>query len=207
MCTNCHKEFYVVAYKINTRKVKNFFCCWDCHMEYLRNKPAIGTCLHCKKDFKKLQRKDAMFCSRRCRLDSDYNVHQLAHMRKKQAKRKINKLEQYGYDLLTELGIKFEPQWVFCRRYVADAYLPDYNIIVQFDGDYWHGNTKLFPNLSDSQKKSRATDAKSDERARAEGLKVLRIWESDIKSEATKEVILRFIEEVGNVSEKSRRRS
>jgi len=207
ICSNCQGEFYVVAYKINTRKAKKLFCCWDCHMEHQRNRRPIRVCVHCQKEFKKRCRKDAKFCSSKCRLESDYNIYQLAAMRKKQAQKNINKLERCGYELLTQLGIRFEPQFVFCRRYVADAYLPDYNIIVQFDGDYWHGNIKRFPSLSDFQKKVQANDAKSDELARAEGLKVLRIWESEIRSEVTKERILSFIEESNHVSQKNRRGS
>jgi very-short-patch-repair endonuclease len=194
ICTNCQKECYVAAYKINIRNNKKTFCCFECNMEWQRKRRPIRICHHCGKEFCKKARPKAMFCSIECKLNSDYNIVQLAFMRKKQAGKKINKLEELGYTLLSDLGIVFEPQWIYGKRYVADAYLPDYNAIVQFDGDYWHGNPRKFLILTDFQKSVQATDERANMMAKKEGLKVLRIWESDVKD--AKQTILEFVKEI-----------
>jgi very-short-patch-repair endonuclease len=94
------------------------------------------------------------------------------------------------------LGFKFEKQWIYGKRFVADAYLPEYNTIVQFDGDYWHGNQKKYSLLSEFQKSAIINDAKANSCAESQGLRILRIWESDIKSDDIKENISDFFKEI-----------
>lgn len=149
-------------------------------MEAQRNRRPIRVCKHCGKEFKKKCRADARYCSSRCRLNSVENMLKLADMRRKQAIRKINKLEAAGYAILECLGFDYESQFVF-DRYVADAYVKKLNLIVQFDGDYWHGNVDRFPNLTAMQLHQKEVDARANQVATALGYRVLRIWESDIK--------------------------
>jgi G:T-mismatch repair DNA endonuclease (very short patch repair protein) len=181
VCINCQKECYIAAYKTNTRKNKKVFCCFECNMEWQRKRRPVRTCKHCGVEFRKKARPNAMFCTSECKLNSDYNILQLAFMRKKQGGKKINKLEKKGYDLLDELNIKYDPQFIFGERFVADAFLKDYNMILQFDGDYWHGNLNVFHNLTAKQLKQVEIDKRANQTAIALGFKVLRIWESDFK--------------------------
>jgi very-short-patch-repair endonuclease len=120
-----------------------------------------------------------MFCSPACRLSSEYNMQQLAAMRKKQAGKKPTKLELLGYSILDEIGLEYEKQYIF-DRFVADAYVKELNLIVQFDGDYWHGNTSKFPTLSEFQMKQTERDRRADAKARDLGHRVIRLWESDV---------------------------
>ena len=55
---------------------------------------------------------------------------------------------------------------------VADFYLPEENIIIECDGDYWH-------NLPNYKKR----DKKQTEWLEENGYKVVRLWESDIKKD------------------------
>jgi DNA mismatch endonuclease (patch repair protein) len=57
---------------------------------------------------------------------------------------------------------------------------------VECDGDYWHGNVKVFPNLSKNQLNTRVRDAAQDILIRKAGWKVIRIWESDIQKDVSK---------------------
>lgn len=59
--------------------------------------------------------------------------------------------------------------------YIVDFYLPEQNLIVECDGDYWH-------NRSGVQER----DAKRDSYLRRKGYKVVRIWEHEIKKDANK---------------------
>lgn len=181
ICANCGKECYVANYKIATRKVSKVFCCWECNMDYQRKRRPTRTCKNCGKAFRKKCRSDARYCSVQCKLNSTENLAQLAEMRRRQAIRKVNKLERAGYAILDELSLQYEPQFIF-GRYVADAYVKDLNLIVQFDGDYWHGNISRFPNLTQMQLKQKEVDARANHAAAALGYRVLRIWESDIKN-------------------------
>jgi very-short-patch-repair endonuclease len=93
---------------------------------------------------------------------------------------KPNKLEARGYAILKELGLKYNSQYILGKRFVVDAYVPRYNLVVQFDGDYWHGNREVFPVLRPSQLKQCLVDQRQDEMAKKLGLNVIRFWETDI---------------------------
>lgn len=177
ICANCGKECYVAAYKQG--KVRKVFCSFACNMEFQVARRPTRVCKHCGKEFKKKCRSNARYCSVACKLNSEDNIKRLAIMRRKQASRRTTKLELAGYSLLKEMGLDFEPQYVFAGRFVADAYVESRNMILQFDGDYWHGNTDRFPNLTEQQRKQKEVDARANGAARSLGYRVLRIWESD----------------------------
>ena len=71
--------------------------------------------------------------------------------------------------LLVGMDIPFIEQWMF-RTFVADIYLPPYNIAIECDGDYWH---TLDPSIKATIKKDFAYQA--------EGIPVIHLTESDIK--------------------------
>jgi very-short-patch-repair endonuclease len=195
ICFNCEQIVYVSEYR--AKKYKKVFCSLDCSRSWQVKRRPTRICENCKIFFKKKSRSNAMFCSLACRLNSDYNINQLANMRKKQSHHKINNLEKKGYKLLSDMKFEFEIQWIFGKRFVADAYLKDYNAIVQFDGDYWHGNPKIFKNLSEMQQKNKRTDERANAVAKKEGLKILRFWEHDIKNNenCVKNKIFKFLKE------------
>lgn len=174
-CYNCGKEVYIP----NHKNIQKTFCSWECNMEAQRKRRPTRVCKHCGREFKKKARSNAMFCSPACRLSSEYNMQQLAAMRKKQAGKKPTKLELLGYSILDEIGLEYEKQYIF-DRFVADAYVKELNLIVQFDGDYWHGNTSKFPTLSEFQMKQTERDRRADAKARDLGHRVIRLWESDV---------------------------
>ncbi len=55
----------------------------------------------------------------------------------------------------------------------VDIYIPELNLVVECDGDYWH-------NLP----KQKHTDIRRDYWLRSQGYRVVRIWESEIKQSA-----------------------
>jgi len=50
---------------------------------------------------------------------------------------KMTKLEKKGYKKLDEANITYEPQKQI-DYYLVDAYIPETNTIVEFQGTYWH---------------------------------------------------------------------
>jgi very-short-patch-repair endonuclease len=155
-------------------------------MDYQRSRRPIRTCVVCKKQFCKKARKNAQYCSWECRKNSPDNLRHLAEIRRKQCLKKENKLERKGYEILKSLGYKFKKQFVFGGRCVADAYIKKLNCLIQFDGDFWHGNKKTFPNLSEYQKKQIKSDIKVNNFALSKGYNLIRIWESDLTVEYMK---------------------
>jgi very-short-patch-repair endonuclease len=54
------------------------------------------------------------------------------------------------------------------------------NVLVEVDGDYWHGNPKIYSKLNEIQLKQKERDIKNEQLAKENGFIVLRFWESDI---------------------------
>jgi len=69
------------------------------------------------------------------------------------------------------------------HSYQCDIYLPKYNIILEADGDYWHGNPAKYKwgELTEWQKNQRWKDDIRTYELQTAGYKVLRLWEVDIK--------------------------
>jgi len=59
------------------------------------------------------------------------------------SKSKNTKPELLFKNILEELNLKFEQQKSI-GKYKCDFYIPDYKLIVEIDGDYWHANPSLF---------------------------------------------------------------
>jgi len=61
-----------------------------------------------------------------------------------------------------------------------DFFLPEHGILIEVDGDFWHGNKKTNKKLSKMQKRNQMNDSKKNRKAELSGYKLLRFWESDI---------------------------
>lgn len=83
-------------------------------------------------------------------------------------------------DILTEKCIKFETHSNILSYY-PDILIPEYNIIIECDGDYWHGNENTLKTLKDWQKRAQLYDKRKDEMLSDIGYTVIRFWGSDIE--------------------------
>jgi len=94
-------------------------------------------------------------------------------------KRKVTKPEQIVRDTLISFGVTFKEQHPvgYCT---VDFFVENAGLIIQADGDYWHGNPEVYSSLSPLQSKRRRLDAASDSYAISCGFKVLRLWEKDL---------------------------
>lgn len=91
--------------------------------------------------------------------------------------------EKFAKEFLDKLGIKYIYQFKaesIGRFY--DFYLPEVNLIIEVDGDYWHSYNKLYENMNPTQKHNLRVDKQKDEWALAHGIPILRIWEHDINN-------------------------
>lgn len=89
-------------------------------------------------------------------------------------------------NLLNEVSIRFIKQFSIFRYY-CDFYLPDYNLIIEVDGDYWHANPKKYSAEDEiGGKKMKAqqiweVDQKKSDSIISQGFNLMRIWSSDLK--------------------------
>ena len=78
-------------------------------------------------------------------------------------------------------GIAFQPQILVCNKFLVDALLKDAPVIVQIDGDYWHGKPEKYPNPDRRQRKRMALDKSQDAYLAKCGFRVVRVWGSELQ--------------------------
>jgi very-short-patch-repair endonuclease len=186
-CNVCGDPVEVQPHRRKRNSSGLFFCSAE-HANIWQGSEKIGgECEVCGKSFSRspsfLRRGKNKFCSNECRYKSKDFETQIGRMVSKQQNAGINKLEKLGYQTLEELGIQYLPQHVIGNKFCVDAFIPTLNIVVQFDGDYWHGNKSRFPKLSPRQEKRVKLDQSQDKYFEACGFWVVRIWESEFKKD------------------------
>jgi len=105
------------------------------------------------------------------------NLERLFKGHQKLQKATVTKLERKLFAILDDLGIVYESHAMIKPKFIVDVRIG--NIIIQADGDWWHGHVRFAP-LSERQQKQRARDAAQDTYLHKCGYKVIRIWESDM---------------------------
>lgn len=111
---------------------------------------------------------------------------QLAENRKNQLlSQNITLPELLFSEILDELGIEYEYQYLYKDRFHFDFLLKDIDTLVEVDGDYWHSNPKFFneDELSNIQKKNKGFDTyKNMIINNDKKFNLIRFWEDDIKN-------------------------
>lgn len=114
-----------------------------------------------------------------------------AKMRKKKrleasAKKMSNKMtspEKIFVGLMNEIGVEFESQKVVGEK-IFDFYIPSKNLIVEINGDYWHGNSLIYESedLNKVQKRNIKNDKFKDILAKGRGFELEVVWEFDLNN-------------------------
>jgi very-short-patch-repair endonuclease len=90
------------------------------------------------------------------------------------------------------------------QGYICDFYLPDYNVVVEIDGDYWHANPKIFSSHDLIGKKKVSAqmiwdhDVKKTKSLIDAEYAVVRYWASELKEMNSQ----RIFEDIVQASEK-----
>jgi very-short-patch-repair endonuclease len=95
-----------------------------------------------------------------------------------------SKLEKTFANILDLLDIKYQ-QFFYAKEIKAfyDFYIPEHNLLIEVDGDFWHCNPDKFPNPEyTTQKRNLQRDKIKTQWALDNGYKLLRFWENDIKN-------------------------
>lgn len=97
-----------------------------------------------------------------------------------------SKLELKLSVILDDLNIQHETQAIIKDKFVVDVKIN--NIIIQADGDWWHGHDRFKP-LREQQIKQKRRDISQDLYLTACGYIIIRIWESDMSYKTVKELL------------------
>jgi len=86
-------------------------------------------------------------------------------------------------NFLNELNINFlKHQYMEIEHgYQCDILVPSMNLVIECDGDWWHGNRNIFPRLNEMQLKQIEEDKIRTQELIESGFKILRFWECDIR--------------------------
>lgn len=97
-------------------------------------------------------------------------------------------------ELLRISGLTFVKQLTLPRIY-CDFYLPEFNLVIEVDGDYWHANPDLFlpdDTIGPKKKSARqiwANDLKREEKIKSFGYRVMRVWASSLKTKTAQQLV------------------
>lgn len=82
-------------------------------------------------------------------------------------------------EILNELNISFKHQFRLRNR-LFDFHILNTNILIEVDGDWWHGNPKIYEKLNMHQRKAKQKDLEKGKLAKENNFILLRFWQSDI---------------------------
>jgi len=162
-CIKCGKYFSIKPSHFNNRKYCSMECAYPIkdkkqlakrkyHREYNKKyrlgiksplKAKVRTCQYCGKKYTYKQSAGTKFCSVECCYKGkDYNLEGLKLGRVlgniAQAEGRETKIETKLYKTLKDFNIEFEKQKLINERFLVDAYVKDFNLVIEADGDYWH---------------------------------------------------------------------
>lgn len=110
--------------------------------------------------------------------------------KKKRLQRAANKMskdmtepERKFADMMEELEVEYETQKIIDNK-IYDFYIPSKNMIVEVDGDYFHGNPLIYEakDLNKIQLRNQRNDGFKDILAKGRGFLLERVWEYDLKN-------------------------
>lgn len=175
-CCYCGIKFHSHKYRKNTIK----YCSKKCMDKAKEHKKYKIKCKICKKTFYGINRKrkgKVKYCNKKCYHKDKNLLRKLAintnlHFVKLKG---LNKFELSGRQFLKSLGFKrnkdFKEQYVLLDRFCVDVYFPKKRVVIQWDGDYWHGT-----------KEKIKSDKKQNRYMKKFGYKVIRIKQSEFKN-------------------------
>jgi very-short-patch-repair endonuclease len=119
------------------------------------------------------------------------------------------KPEKLMKSYLQELGIrnKFKFQFFLKDYQTNQTYCYDFGdidqkVLIECDGNYWHGNPKIYKKLNETQQFNKLRDLEKNKVAQRNGFKLLRFWENNIynEPEKVKQQIIQTYKGLNNVS-------
>ena len=192
-CAVCAVGVYIPAHRLRTSP---HFCGTAHANEWQSRNKTAHACKMCGDVFhwspSRHKSNNITYCSLACRDADPARREQLIAMNAVLQKKNPTRLELAGYAMLDRIGAPYVRQYTINGKFTVDALLPDSRVVVQFDGDYWHGNPDIYDKPDARQRKRMNFDRSQDAYMRKCGYRIIRIWESVLsKSAAAVELLIR----------------
>jgi very-short-patch-repair endonuclease len=208
-CENCHKEVY--QSKTRLKNNTHHFCSLICANKFQARNKLKFICKTCNNIFywssSRITQANVTYCSISCRNEDDEWIKNACVKGNfiQSNKKGLNKLELLGNILLKKYNIVFENQVLIHEKILVDVFIKEWNLIIQWDGEYWHGHPSKIKNDNPDKRQSRRMnyDKSQDLYLKKCGYKILRFWENEVIKECKEEsdYIKRTIQEVARTSE------
>lgn len=178
----------------------------------------IKTCEWCSTKFLiKPSKNKAKFCSKKCRRDWYSNDWSQRDEWKEESRKRAVTILQNGKisktdseaqkvlnGILDNMDITYENEYN-CLVVAIDNYLPDFNLMVEVMGGYWHVDPRFYQTINYQMQYDRVIN---DKRKRGIiksqfNINILYLWEEDLlnNQDLCKELILLYISQKGNLEE------
>ena len=201
-CDFCGKR--VIRKLSQYKTAKKHFCSISCANKWQGRNKKKYICKTCGKIFYRSpswnKQKKGRYCSIECRTkDPEWIKNAVIKGNYIQCRKKgLNRLEQKGNIILDKLKLEYETQYLINDKMCVDVYIPKYNLIIQWDGDYWHGKDKPYNELEERVKKRVDRDRSQDAYLKTCGYNELRFWESEVikREDVVYETIKRTIRQI-----------
>lgn len=182
-CGICGEPVYITKSRLGKDQ---YFCSVEHANKWQGRNKTQHTCKTCGNEFRWSPSRSKvdhqiLYCSLLCRDADPQRRERLLQMTAMQQLGRQTEPERIGYTLLDSLPIDYTPQHVIGGKFCVDAFIPDPGVVVQFDGDYWHGHPERFPYPDARQQRRMKLDSSQDAYMKACGYSVIRIWETDLK--------------------------
>jgi len=115
-------------------------------------------------------------------------LERLTIAKQKVQKGKPTKLELRLFAILEDIDVAFKRFPLIKPKFIVDCMIGD--LIIQADGDYWHGHPRFYP-LTDRQLAQQKRDKAQDIYLHSRGYTVERIWECEMSEEVVRRVLAR----------------
>lgn len=190
-CAICSTPIYISPHRLG-RSV--YFCCQEHSTAWQARGKVAATCAVCgatrRVSPSRLTSGKPYYCSLPCR-DADPGRHeQLIAMNADQQRGKQTSIERIGYALLDAIGVAYRPQHLVGGKFCVDAFVSEAALVIQFDGDYWHGHPERFPAPDARQRRRIKLDQSQDAYMAACGYRVLRLWEAQLRRDPAEVTLL-----------------
>lgn len=128
----------------------------------------------------------------------------IAHKHRRHKEYGTSKLEErFAQKFLDALGVKYVYQFKAesIGRYY-DFYLPEHNVLIEVDGDYWHSYGIVWEQMTPTQKKNKRVDEAKTHWALSNCVPLYRFWEHDINDHP--EAVMEKLKEILGKSRKEK---
>jgi len=204
-CDFCGK--YIEKNTCHVKRAERHFCGPECSGHWMsenligENHPTYNQieaiCEQCGKAFKRkpsqIEKHNQSFCSKECHFQYQ-RTHPISPEQSELLRQTAFKtMKTYPRETTIEKAIRgwletndiaHIPQCIIKDKFCVDFFLPEYNVVIEALGDYWHGNDRVYGDnktpLNDMQKKNMKMDKARFAYLRKCGYSVYGFWECDI---------------------------